>query len=72
VQDRRAQRLGVEAQLGQNRRHRDRMGNVSLTGLPGLPGMRLGRDQIGAAHPGDLRGWQEFAQLRFQRTHIRR
>ncbi len=55
VQDRRDDRLGVHAELGQDAGHGDRMRDVRLTALAGLTLMRPGTDFVGADHARHLR-----------------
>jgi hypothetical protein len=58
VQDRRDQRLRVQAQLGQHLGHRHRVGDVGLAGFAGLARMRGGAipRPAAAAAPGQIRG----------------
>ena len=62
VQNRGHQRVGVQAQIGENVGHRDRVRDVGLARDPLLAAVLFGAEFIGFAHPLDLRG----RQIRFE------
>src|SRR5450432_1222750 len=62
VQYRGNQRIGIQAQIGENVGHRDRVRDVRLARDPFLSAVLFGAEFIGFAHPLDLRG----RQIRFE------
>ena len=58
VQDGRHQRVGVQAQIGEDVRDGDRVGDVRLAGDPLLAAVAFGAEFVGFAHALDLRGRQ--------------
>jgi len=69
VQDRRAERLHVHAQLGQDAGHGHGMGDVGLAGAAGLAGMGLGADFISPADQLHLGRRKVLGQLGLERAH---
>jgi len=71
VQDRCNDRLGIQPQLGQDARHRHRMGDVGLAAFTRLSGMRLRPDVEGRDDPLDVVR-REIVDALLERQHVRR
>jgi hypothetical protein len=72
VQDRRNDRFGIHADLGEDAGNRDRMRDVGLAALAFLPFMGAGTSLVGLTHPRNLILRQIGAEALLQRLHVGR